>query len=182
MRKIVGFNDLKTERQFWYYFLIGNFINSYDEETDMDVNDLVIENFTLDKNWIDRFTNYNVEIFDINDGYTEDPNTIELKLSPKDTVYIEFHPGDTVFYLNGNKLGNTGGHYDIHKISWSAFKEYTVKLSNEECMLLIPMLFVTGEEKVELYDFLLKTLAPITGRSDVIKNICGGIVKNCTPE
>lgn len=112
-------DEIINNKSFWSYFLSVNFPNAYDETTDTDISELLDE---YDNKWIHEFTQYSEEIFDENDGYVDNPNTIELNLNGHDFM-IEFHPGDTVYFIDGQQTGCTGAHFIIKKIDFQLFSE-----------------------------------------------------------
>ena len=112
-----------------------NFPNAYDEITDTDISELLDE-YDYDNKWIDKFTQYSEEIFDENDGYVDNPNTINLNLNGHD-FRIEFHPGDTVYFLDGQEIGCTGGHFILKKIDFQLFSELTYGIEDIHMFLLV---------------------------------------------
>jgi len=98
-------------------------------------------------------TQYYDGVFDEYDGYVECPNAIRLDLNGN-TYEVEFHPGDTVYYLNGEQLGCTGPEYSIRKISLDQFKEFSKDISCKEKLFLLPMLKASVEEKEEVFQII----------------------------
>ncbi|MDE6426840.1 MAG: immunity protein 19 [Ruminococcus sp.] len=128
-------NEIINNNSFWIYFLSVNFPNAYDEITDTDISG-VMDEYNYDKKWIDEFTQYSEEIFDESDGYVDNPNTIDLNLNGHD-FRIEFHPGDTIYFLDGQEIGCTGGHFIIGKIDFQFFSELTAGIEDIRIFLLI---------------------------------------------
>ena len=62
--------------------------------------ELIQEKCILDKDWIDNLTSYYDGVFDENDGYVDTPKAVAIKLSNGDEFCVEFHPGDTIYYIN----------------------------------------------------------------------------------
>lgn len=128
-------NEIMNNNSFWIYFLSVNFPNAYDEITDTDISELLDE-YDYDNKWIDEFTQYSEEIFDENDGYIDNPNTIDLNLNGHD-FSIEFHSGDTVYFLDGQEIGCTGGHFILKKIDFQLFSELTYGIKDKRLFLLV---------------------------------------------
>ncbi|MCM1507217.1 MAG: Imm19 family immunity protein [Ruminococcus flavefaciens] len=128
-------NEIMNNTSFWYYFLSVNFPNAYDETTDTDISE-IIEEYSPDNDWIDEFVQYSDEIFNQNDGYVDNPNTIELNLNGHD-FKIEFHAGDTVYFLDGQQIGCTGGHFILGKIDFQLFSELTHGIADKRIFLLV---------------------------------------------
>ena len=62
----------------------------------------------IDHSFIDDLTGYYDGVFDESDGYIDNPNTIKMILSTGNELFIEFHPGDTIYYFGQEELGCTG--------------------------------------------------------------------------
>lgn len=138
-------DDIINNNSFWIYFLSVNFPNAYDEITDTDISELLDE-YDYDSKWIDEFTQYSEEIFYENDGYVDNPNTIDLNLNGHD-FRIEFHPGDTVYFLDGQEIGCTGGHFILKKIDFRFFSEITDGIEDIRIFLLVmPMVYVKNTD------------------------------------
>ena len=58
------------------------------------------------------------------DGYVDTPKAVAIKLSNGDEFCVEFHPGDTIYYINDIQIGCTGSSYMIRNISLAQFYEY----------------------------------------------------------
>ena len=69
--------------------------------------ELIQEKCILDKDWIDNLTSYYDGVFDENDGYVDTPKAVAIKLSNGDEFCVEFHPGDTIYYINDVQIGCT---------------------------------------------------------------------------
>lgn len=175
MRKLVNYETIRDERDFWLIFLMGNFpLSSYCDD-DEGLGYLIAENYGYNKQWIHDFTGYYDGIFDECDGYLDDPTTLELELSTGEKLYIEFHPGDTIFFIDNDEIGCTGPHYLIHKIDWSKFMSYTNSLSSDKKMLLLPMLAIGNEERENLSHIIAEGLKEI----EIIKESDYELIKNC---
>ena len=100
---MVSLDDLGFQnRQFWTGYIVTSFPTALDEESDMTLYDLAEENeiIDIDINWWNEFTRYYDGIFEKSDGYLDEPEMLMCKLTDTQTLKIEFHPGDTVFYIN----------------------------------------------------------------------------------
>lgn len=112
--------------------------------------ELIQEKCILDKDWIDNLTSYYDGVFDENDGYIDTPKAVAIKLSNGDEFCVEFHSGDTIYYINDIQIGCTGSSYMIRNISLAQFYEYTSNMNDIEKIFLLPMVKITLEEKDEL--------------------------------
>ena len=151
-RTIVDHIDLLSNTSFINWFLMSNFPAGIDVDEDVSLSELLSAS-PIDKGFINQLTQYYDGVFDDYDGYVENPNAIRLDLNGN--VYeVEFHPGDTVYYLNNEQLGCTGPEYFIKKLSLSQFKDFGSYLSSEEKLFLLPMLKASAEEKEEVFQII----------------------------
>lgn len=180
MRKIINYETIKNEKDFWLMFLMGNFPESLDNETDETLSEIISGLYNYNRQWMDDFTGYYDGIFDECDGYIEEPATLEIELSTGEKLYIEFHPGDTIFFINDVEIGCTGPEYFIHKMDWAGFGSYTHSLSSDRKMLLVPMLVINEGEKESLREIINDGLnaVKVVKESDY-ERICNAIVENC---
>ncbi len=174
MRNIVNYEIIKKNNNFWIWFIMNNFPESLDELSDKTVMEIINENYFIDKEWIDEFTGYYKEVFNENDGYIENPNTLEIILSTNDILYIEFHPGDTIYYINDIEIGCTGPEYSIKKISWKEYCNYTYLMDNKKKLLLLPMLSIEKNSEYSIIDILGCVI-----KEDILENVYNAIIENC---
>lgn len=179
MRNIVEFKVVKNKIDFWLYFLTNNFPEALDEQTDMTIADMILDKYYLEEEWINQFTKYYDGVFEDNDGYIDTPNTIQIDLSTEKGLFIEFHPGDTIYFIDTEQIGATGSHYAIKKISWKKFIQYTNDLEVLEKLLLLPMVYIKEQQIVELKSFLLEAMNKIAIEKEEQLGICNAIIENC---
>jgi len=151
-RKIIDHMPLLSNTNFTNWFLMTSFPEGIDTDEDVSLFE-IISSSHIDKDWIDDLTQYYDGVFDEYDGYVECPNAVRLELKGNEYI-IEFHPGDTVYYLNGEQLGSTGPEYFVKKLSLSQFKEFAADLSSKEKIFLLPMLHAVPEEKSEVFQII----------------------------
>ncbi|MCH5345238.1 MAG: immunity protein 19 [Acetatifactor sp.] len=180
MRKLLNYERIRYESDFWIMFLLGYFPISRYNEAEGTLNEFICDRYGYNKHWIHEFKGYYDGIFNENDGYLEDPTTLELELSTGEKLYIEFHPGDTIFFIDNAEIGCIGPHYFIHKIDWPQFISYTNSLSSDQKLLLLPMLAIGDEEREDLRQIIVEGLRMI----EVIKEsdyevIENSIIHNC---
>lgn len=179
MRQIIKYSDLLCNNEFLLWFLMDNFPEGINTETDESIIEIMEENITLDKEWIDELTGYYDGIFDDNDGYLNNPKTIQLLLSTGEHLFIEFHAGDTLYFIDENAIGSTGASYSIKKIFLSEFLNYTKELNNLEKLLLLPMVKVTLSEKDEFYTLFKLILQDVDLKSCNMQDIFKCVFENC---
>ena len=80
MRKIVQYDDVKENKDFWRYFFCVNFPCAEDKDSDMSLLEIIEEKYEISKKWQDEFTGFYEGVFDENDGYVNDPSTLKIEL------------------------------------------------------------------------------------------------------
>lgn len=142
METIIEVEELKKYSPFfWSFFFCACFPNGYLESDDIEICDYIQENYGIDMEWVHLWTKYNPKVFDENDGYVESPRTLIAELNGNFKLSIEFHPGDTIFYLNGQKIGCTGPHFQLYGIAWNQFIKLTMGRPAEVAFALLPMAY-----------------------------------------
>ena len=104
---------------FWINYFGCCYPNGYDESNDISVSELM-EELCIEEvgNWWEQFTGYYEGVLDESDGYLENPTTLEEELLPGKILKIEFHPGDILYFINGEQVGSTGPHYELQRIPY----------------------------------------------------------------
>ena len=107
-------------------------------------------------------------VFDEEDGYIENPRKLSVRLKNDNLLEIEFHPGDTVFYLNKENIGCTGPHFYIHKISLAQLKELVLDtdFAEEKFFLLLPMVFIEENEIEEMTSIISQYLVKLPFKAE----------------
>lgn len=146
MNHIIELKDINNTN-FWLGYFRISYPNAYDEENDQSIHD-ILDDFLTDEQlkWWEHFTGYFDGILDENDGYLESPATLEVSLNPDETLTIEFHPCDTIYFINGLQIGNTGPHYTLQVLPYNKLKQVLLENGNELFFLLLPLAFVKEEE------------------------------------
>lgn len=165
-----------NNKSFWTYFLGTNFPNAFDEDSDTDLSDFIYENYGYDDDWINEFTQYSEEVFDENDGYVENPNFIEIPL--KNHVFrIDFHAGDTVYFMDGEEIGCTGPHFILRKISVQDFYSLIDGVEDTRIPLLIlPMLALENSEQDIIRKIICDGLNAVGIKKEHINKVADMIV------
>ncbi len=148
-----------SNRNFWSGFIATSFPTALEEETDMSLTELMIENGICDTSWWDNFTKYYDGVLEESDGYIDDPETILCELAPTQTLTIQFHPGDTVYYINDKQIACTGGHYNIQVIP---FRELLSSIKNQQIfLLLLPLSVIHQQDKDEAVQIISGALTEV---------------------
>lgn len=153
---LICLEDIINNKDFWLYFFSTNFPNAYDEESNITLGEYINDKYNISKTWVNELTKYYKEVFDLNDGYVDEPKMILLELNNQDAFKIEFHPGDTIYYLNDKKIGCTGPDFMIHNISWEQFKQFTLNFKYVDIImfLILPMVYISKSETDEFIKFI----------------------------
>ena len=148
-----------SNRDFWVGFMATSFPTALEEETDMSLTELMIENGMYDTSWWDNFTKYYDGVLAESDGYLDEPETLIFELTPAQTLKIEFHPADTVYYFNDKQIACTGGHYKIQVIR---FKDLLNFVENKQTfLLLLPLAVIDNSEINEAVSVIANALQKI---------------------
>lgn len=180
MRKIIYFETIKNENNFWIFFFLTHFPQSWNENTDQTLSDIMEDSYEIDMDWVDNFTGYYEGVMDKSDGCIETPTTLQIELSHKKMLFIEYHPGDIIYYIDSVEIGCLGPHYKIQRISWQDFTLFTAKMDVQKAFLLLPMLAVKKEEQAAAEQFIINGLdaIKIIDWHDY-KKIRKGIIAHC---
>ncbi len=169
---------------FWAYFLSVNYPCSLHKETDCTMADFVEKVMPINIEWSDCFTQYdkNPDVFDESDGYLDHPTTLTTSLGSLGNLKIEFHPGDTIFFLNNNEIGCTGPHWVLSKIPYQTIKN-VLELEYGEVLfeLLLPMAILESEEVEKIKPILEKHFLELgfAGRNllQIVDCLISGIIQ-----
>jgi len=170
MDKNIDLSEVNLYNQnFWGYFFKVNFPNAYIDDEDLSLDEILDPYEPVDElEWTNTFTQYYDGVFDETDGYLDTPTVLETKISSDKTLKIEFHPGDTLYYINEVEIGSTGPHWKLHVLSYSIAKSV---LSQKDgtilFLLLLPLVYVTVDEINEAQVNIKEVLPMIFP-----KNIC----------
>ncbi len=143
-------------KSFWLYFISTQFPNASDETSDTGLDEFISENYELDYEWIDSFTQYYDGVIDENDGYVDNPNYISLVLNNHD-FKIEFHAGDTLYFLDGIQIGCTGPHFILRTLSFSDFTELTESIGDARLILLVTPMLALEKQNVSYISKIIKS-------------------------
>ncbi|MGN7823673.1 Imm19 family immunity protein [Chitinophaga sp. 22536] len=103
--------ELQLSDKNFCLFLLAQFPFASDDELEMTLTDYLPEIFDMPAGeWLDELTGPAEGDWK---GYT-----YMHRLNETVTFYAEFHPHETVYFLNDTYLGNTGGHFHLSLLSW----------------------------------------------------------------
>lgn len=133
---------------FWTSYFGCSYPNSYDEEEDTSISELMYELYTEEiESWWNKFTGYYDGVMDESDGYLDDPTTLEALLTPDKVLKIEFHPGDILYFVNEKQIGSTGPHWMLQTVPYEEVKQLlTLENERQLFLLLLPLAVIKQEE------------------------------------
>lgn len=181
---MITLNDLKiTNKKFWTGFVASCFPTALDEETDMSVSEIIEENNAADINWWENFTKYYDGVLEETDGYIDDPETFICTLTPARILKVEFHPGDTVYYINDKQIGCTGGEYHIQVFSVIDLLNF-VKDKNDYriFLLLLPLTVIKNKDADKITKKISNVLKGIFDNPPIYERIAKSIVYGLTED
>ena len=156
MRTFIDCSKLLENESFLLWFLMTSFPTGLTENEDS-IDEVMGDKYNdkIEQDFIDNLTGYYDGIFKESDGYIDVPKSVKLDLNG-DELVIEFHAGDTVYYLNDKMLGCTGSEYSIWKIPFEHFLKYSEKLNSFEKFLLFNILNLklVKQKNFKLYYYL----------------------------
>lgn len=172
-------SSLLANPHFVRWFLMMNFPEGMDAAEGCSLFELMEEKCTLDTAFIDHLTGYYEGVFEENDGYVDSPKRVVLPLAAGDELCVAFHPGDTVYFINGSKIGCTGPHYEIRKLPLSEFLVYTAQMQDREKLFLLPMVKITAGEREVMTQIIQSVLCSFQLQECSTKQIGACILENC---
>lgn len=183
----ISFKDISfANKHFWNGYFEISYSNSYDEESDMSVTDLFEENELSDEEdfeYWDKLTGYYDGVLEESDGYLDNPTYLEEPFGEK-TLKIELHPGDVLYYLDGEEIGCTGPHWKLNVIPFDEIKPLLDDNDeNKEIFfwLLLPLASANEDDRNDIVDFLQEKLTRFFD-SDVSGDMAKLIVSQIIPE
>lgn len=180
--QILTLNDLDfSNKDFWRGFISTSFPTALNEKTDMSLTEFIKENGLADYKWWESFTGYYDGIFDETDGYVDDPQTFICNLTPTNSLKIEFHPGDTVYFMNDKEIACTGPHYHIQIFPFTDLLEYIeVKKDNRLFLLLLPLAYIRKhdtETAIKIIENVLSKLFELFFIEQIVNSIVYGLIE-----
>ena len=172
---MITLNDVTfSNKKFWTGFVATSFPTALDEETDSSLAEIIEEEETTDSNWWGNFTKYYDGVLEEADGYIEKPQMLICHLTEAQTLKIEFHPGDTVYYINDRQIANTGGEYQIQIFPLADLLRYREGGNdNRMFLLLLPLTVITNEDTSHAAEMIANVLKEIFER-----NLCDRLSKS----
>ena len=172
-------SSLLTNPHFVRWFLMMNFPEGMDVAEGCSLFELMEEKCTLDTAFIDHLTGYYEGVLEENDGYVDTPKRVIIPLDTGDEFSVEFHPGDTIYFMNGNEIGCTGGHYKIRKLSLAQFLMYTAHMQECRKLFLLPMVKISSGEKENMTKIIQSVICNFDLQACSAEKVCACILENC---
>lgn len=178
--------DISTLRfhnkNFWIGFFCSAYLNTADEETDSSIYDILDEAGIVNKeaiNWWEEFCGYYEGVLDETDGYLEEPAALEVSISSMETLKIEFHPGDIIYYLNNEEIASLGPHFRLQVMPYKKIEEISKKKCGKELyFLLLPIAKLEKKYLLSANDKIMEFLPclfPLNICEDITRCILNGL-------
>lgn len=179
MKQVITADELAANSHFVRWFLMTNFPEGLDSAEGSSLYELIEEKCTLDTVFIDDLTGYYEGVFEENDGYVDAPKMVVLSLATGDEFSVAFHPGDTIYSMNGIEIGCTGPHYEIRKLSLTEFLAYTAHMQDREKLFLLPMVKISAGEQEDMTKIIQTILCSFHLQEYSVEKVCACIIENC---
>lgn len=175
-------NDIEfSNRKFWTGFVTTSFPTALNEETDMSLPEIIEENEAADIKWWRNFTKYYDGVLEETDGYIDEPETLICNLTSTQTLKIEFHPGDTIYYINDKQIACTGGEYHIQIFSLKDLLNFIgIKNDKRIFLLLLPLAIISSQDIDNATKIISNALQEIFDKhlcSQLAKSIVYGLME-----
>jgi hypothetical protein len=178
--KLLTKNDIEFDNlNFWYYYILP--FRGGDDQKELNLDDAIRDVVEI-KKYVPTFKEWYNEFCPKekadSDGLFENPKVIAATLTEDIRFAIEFHLGETTFYINNIYIGNLGGHFEAWFLTFKelmAFDKYEMLF-----LLFLPMTGIEENER-ELAEALvsekLKSISMYAEQSDYIaKCIVNGLI------
>ncbi len=166
-------------KEFWSSFFAVSYPNGYDEDMDLSVEEIVSQ--FADMEWWDDFTGYDEEVFEENDGYLEEPMSVEAILDGNRTLKVEFHPGDILYYINGENVGSTGPHWKLQIFDFTEIVQLLTKENGEIAfLLLLPLARILANDVSEAekrIEVMLEKLFDTSVCEDIVRCLVNQLIE-----
>lgn len=156
MRK-VDIDELTfVNKNFWHSFFLSSYPNAYHEQEDNHLLDLAEEiAIEEDLEYWNQLTGWYGGMLDERDGYIDKPSYLEIGMGENNDLRIEFYPGDILYFINGEEIGNTGSHWKLNVLPFDKIKSVLETEKGEILFwLLLPLAKIEEEEMENTCHFL----------------------------
>lgn len=175
MKKQIDIKELDFDKQnFWISFFSASYPNGVDEETDFTLYDILDEADLVNKevmDWWEEFTGYYEGVLDETDGYLEEPTTLEVSVNETETLKVEFHPGDIIYYMNDKEIGSTGPHFELQTMAYKKIEQISTGEYGKELYFLLLPIAKLEKEEVFLAEDKIRELLPCIFSADICEDI-----------
>lgn len=167
-----------TNPDFWFCYLVSSFGQIGEPFAPEFLSNIFNINEENTIEWWNTFTGYYEGIFDETDGQVENPNTISIEFQNQVNLAIEFHAGDTYYYLENSitnesaNLGTIGGHWILPMLRWNEIVSLSQNVKSDSSirdyssfvmLLMLPCIWLTKDEDFEEVKKVLVTAWTNTG-------------------
>lgn len=119
------------------------FACNHEDETMLD--DFLIEHYKMpDESWFQELSG-GVDP-DRQEPEPWNGTVLAVKINHKTTLFVEYHPFETIYFFNGTYLGNTGGHFHLSLLSWNEFSQIIQDREKESLLFFLLLPLVVGSK------------------------------------
>ncbi|RKI70500.1 hypothetical protein D7V91_02550 [bacterium 1xD42-67] len=143
----ISFHEIEC-LPFWINYFGCSCLALSDEGEDISVSERMEELCTQEIcGWWKTFTGWYDGALDESDGYLDDPTFLEAPLAQGKTLKIEFHPGDTLYFVDGEEIGSTGPHWKLGTVPYKELEELLpLEHGRQLFLLLLPLASLERED------------------------------------
>lgn len=133
-------------------FLLMQFPFASDGDKEMMLDEYITEHFEMPtEQWFEELCGTASK----DESVAWNGTTYVYKINEAVTLYVEFHPYETVYFFNDTYLGNTGGHFHLSLFSWNELMQMISQDSVQPSLLfllLLPLTIGNAEEHIILQE------------------------------
>lgn len=131
--------------------LLMDFPFACKQENETMLSDFLEENYKMpDEAWHKELTGGTNH--EENESEPWNGTSLAIKINEKTTLFVEYHPFETIFFFNDLYLGNTGGHYHLSLFTWNELLQIVQHHEKESLLffLLLPLVVGTKQERAAI--------------------------------
>ncbi|SHE77607.1 Imm19 family immunity protein [Pedobacter caeni] len=134
---------LPSDLNFCIYLLMSYPFAS-DHETESMLDEFISDHYQMpDQEWQTELTG-EAKHHNGNDAQDWNGTTLQLEINEAVTLFVEYHPYETIFFFNEVYLGNTGGHFRLSLLKWTEFLQIIENRESSGLLFFLLLTLVVG--------------------------------------
>ncbi|HEY4201001.1 MAG TPA: Imm19 family immunity protein [Devosiaceae bacterium] len=122
-------------------FLLAQFPFAVDDVREITLLDYLEEHFQMPPgDWLADLTGH-ADVPEAWNGYT-----YVDQINALTTLFVEFHPNETIYFFNDVYLGRTGGHASLSLLSWAELEAIVASAKSDDLLFLTLLPLAIGNE------------------------------------